>query len=1353
MDLDNHTLSAVEFNPFSLAPLERIIPLTPEQSEIFLSSIQGDNASAAYNLSISFHFPEPPNLGLLRESLLQLTERHDSLRASIGVEDMVLCIAQSIDVECQCFDFSSTNEPEHELAVLVEGETCEPFDLSIGPLIRAKYITLPNHTVFILTMHHIIVDGWSIDVLTEELSELYNYRLQTIVEHPGVDAKKLDLNGSLRILPDAYSFGEYYQWQRSARAQLDYQKNLSYWLSQYKDTVPILDLPLSSGKARPAQRTYNAARVVHSIDNTIASDVIARVPQMGATLFGFSYAIYLVLLHRISQQDDFVVGVPSAAQPSIGQPQLVGQCVSMLPLRHRVNSEEMFSRFLARVRDQLYEAQDYNQLTFGDLLSRVAITRDPSRVPMISTVFNIDTGRVNRRFGEMDVEYHHNPRCFETFELTVLLAKKGNQLSLECHYNTDLFDAATIAGWLSQYETLMMSALNDEDGLIGELNNVSSSDRASLRKWNQTEMDYPEQCLHQVIQTQAEKVPDKIAVVFHGQQYTYSELNNRANQLANYLLEQGVQSGQLIGLCVERSAEMMVALLGILKAGAAYLPLDPEYPADRIAYILGDASAPWLITQQSLLYEMPDHDSGCLCIDKDWPIVSAYSETAPTIVYDLESLAYAIYTSGSTGNPKGVQITHRNVVNFLTSMQQTPGMTPDDRLLAVTTLSFDIHVLELYLPLISGAEVHIASRELTMDGEGLIHYLTQHDVSYLQATPATWRLMSQSGWQGHPQLKALIGGEALPGDLLPTLLTNVKELWNMYGPTETTVWSTCCQIIDPNGPILIGAAIGNTQLYVLDTLGRQVPIGVPGELCIAGDGVTNGYLNREALTHEKFVNDPFSNKTNALMYRTGDLVKFTFDGQLEYFNRLDNQVKVRGYRIELGEIETSIASHPHIEQAVVVVREDTPGDSRLVAYSVASNAFDDAEALKQYCRKKLPTYMLPQHFIFLDSIPQTPNGKVDRKSLPKPNIARGKTTEAQLRLPTTQAEIAIADLWKNIVDIEIVSLDDNFFEIGGHSLLAVRFINKINKKYDVKLQFQSIALDNLEQLARLIEHESPLLTPANTKSSAVNINIEKLAEPFFFNDKNYTLYGTYYPSQLEKTINQALLICAPISYEYQCTHRILNLVAEKVAKMGIPVLRFDYWGTGDSLGLDYNATTDIWESNILAAYEELKQRSGALDISVFGVRLGANLSYQLTDKIAIKKWIFWQPILSGVTHFDYLKKMHSSLLKDAGRYKKVKLEIKNEKGNEYLGFIYAQPLCDSLSKFVFKSIETADTTIIYNANNRDSSALKSLSGTNVSLTELTHECEWYDLTRVSDMYTDMGIVNAVQSLLNEGSRK
>jgi surfactin family lipopeptide synthetase A len=599
--------------------------------------------------------------------------------------------------------------------------------------------------------------------------------------------------------------------------------------------------------------------------------------------------------------------------------------------------------------------------------------------------------------------------------------------------------------------------------------------------------------VHQLFEAQAAKTPNAIAVVFGDQQLTYGELDRQANQLAHHLIRLGATPDGLIGICLERSAEMVVGLLGILKAGGAYVPLDPAYPRDRIAYMLENAEAPLLVTQQSLTENLPATEAKTVLIDSDWPEIAKQSLQSPALSLDPENRAYVIYTSGSTGKPKGVQIPHRAVVNFLTTMAKRPGMQASDRLLAVTTLCFDIAGLEMYLPLTVGASLEIVTRATASDGNQLAAKLKTAGTTVMQATPATWRMLLEAGWAGDRKLKILIGGEAVSQKLAGQLVERSGSVWNVYGPTETTIWSTLSQMRG-DSPVTIGRPIGNTEIFILDTLLQPVPIGVAGELHIGGDGLARGYLKRPELTAEKFIRHASSSDRDARLYKTGDLVRYLPDGNIEFLGRIDHQVKIRGFRIELGEIEAVLRQHAAINETVVVAREDTPGEKRVVAYFVATgNAAPTVAELRAFLREKLPEYMLPSVFVSLKTMPLTPNGKVNRQALPAPDQAdlAPKTEFAAAR---DENEARLVRIWENVLNVRPIGIHDNFFELGGHSLIAVRLMNQVESAFGKTLPIATLLqASTIAQLGALVGKNGA----APAWSCVVPIQAGGSKQPFF----------------------------------------------------------------------------------------------------------------------------------------------------------------------------------------------------------------------------------------------------------------
>jgi len=653
----------------------------------------------------------------------------------------------------------------------------------------------------------------------------------------------------------------------------------------------------------------------------------------------------------------------------------------------------------------------------------------------------------------------------------------GDEIWLDVEYCTDLFDEARITRMLGHFRTLLESISNNPDKHLAELPILTPAEqRLMLVGWNDAKRPYPkDRLLHELIEEQVHRTPDAVAVVFEDKKLTYRELDDRANRLALRLKSLGVGPNALVGIFIERSLEMLVALYGVLKAGGAYVPLDPSFPADRLAYMVEDCQPRVILSLKRMRIPLPRHKAQIVWLDS--PSGEA-GDVSGVLGQGCETtdLAYVLYTSGSTGKPKGVQISNKALLNFLTAMRREPGLVSSDTLLAVTTLSFDIAALELFLPLLCGARVVIASRETAADAQRLWSLMKRCQPTVMQATPATWRLLLEAGWKGSPDLKLLCGGESWPPSLAADLLCKCKSLWNMYGPTETTIWSSVTRV-ESGKQVLIGPPISNTSFYVLDKNKELVPVGVPGELYIGGDGVAQGYLNRPDLTEERFVRDPFSDEPKARLYKTGDVVRRLSDGMIEFLHRADLQVKIRGFRIELGEIEYTLKQHRAVGECVVVSREDTPGMQRLVAYIVPSDegTVPRSNELRHFLKEKLPPYMIPAVFTTLERLPLTPNGKLDRRMLPAPESLTADRSVEDFAGPRSLVEVQLLQIWEQILDAKTISIRDNFFDLGGHSLLAAHLFTKIEKVYGVKLPLATLyKAPTVEHLADLISGEVAL---------------------------------------------------------------------------------------------------------------------------------------------------------------------------------------------------------------------------------------------------------------------------------------
>ena len=1072
----DENLTAVDFDPFADGEVLLTVPSTESQREIWLSVKMGPKANCAFNESVSLQVSGPLNVSAMQRAFQALLDRHDALRATFSADGATLCVTDTLEIETPLVDLSGHTEEARnsELQKLMDAEVDVPFNLELGPLVRAQIVKLGDDSYrILLTAHHIICDGWSMSCVVRDLGRLY-----TAIK-----------NNSTPDLPEAYRFSDYALLEEEEKRNNTNAEAEAYWLELYSDSTPTTDLP--TDRPRPLTRTYEGRREDLVLDPELVKGLKQIGAESGCTFLTVLLAGFEAFLCRITGQDDIVAGIPAAGQSATGRSTLVGHCVNILPLRGQVSDGSKFSDLLRSVRSAMLDAYENQRYTFGSLIKMLPqATRDPSRIPLIPILFNIDQATHEDGFRGDDVtaEFFSNPRHFENFEITLNVSSSDQKVVFECTYNTNLFDQETIRARLQEYEALLRSVQQNPGQLVEELSLLTDDEQTHLLSdWNATDLAYPESaCVQDLIAMQVERTPDAVAVGFEGKELSYEALEQRANQLAHHLQSLGVGPDVLVGVSLERSEQMLIAVLGVLKAGGAYVPMDPEYPKERLAYMLEHSGVPVLISQSDLLERLPEHQAQVVCVDSDWDSIAGLSTARPSTEVQPEHLAYVIYTSGSTGKPKGVQVPHGAVVNFLSSMAQQPGMAADDVLLAVTTLSFDIAVLELFLPLTVGARVEIASRDEAGDGDRLLSKLNEIGASVMQATPATWRMLLSAGWEGSEGFKVLIGGEALPRDLVNALIKRVGGVWNMYGPTETTVWSTCEYIQDKEGPMLIGRPIGNTRVYVLDEHRQPVPVGVPGELYIGGDGVTRGYLHAPELSAEKYLPDPFSGDAEGRMYRTGDKVRYHRDGRLEYLSRLDNQVKIRGFRIELGEIETCLLTHPGIKQGVVSVREDRPGDVRLVAYIVAEPGQDvTVTEVRKHLRSSLPEYMIPQHVVELDALPMTPNGKIDRKALPSP-LGGGGFEEEEYVAPRTETEKALAAIWQDVLDVERVGIHDNFFDLGGHSLLSMQVIVRIKDVLGVRISPREMLFNDLNQLVKQCDKEKSAVQQGDEISAKKN---------------------------------------------------------------------------------------------------------------------------------------------------------------------------------------------------------------------------------------------------------------------------
>ena len=1098
--LEQYRRGAAALQPARRATIPRrapdaLVPLSYGQQQLWLVDQLVPDAPV-YNECVTIHLPGPLDVAVFERSFNEVLRRHEIWRSTFPTVDgqPVQRIHPHAERTLPLVDLMALPAEERaaESVRLATIEARQPFDLAEGPLLRATLMRLDEqeHRLY-LALHHIIFDGVAI-------YQGFLPEVRTIYE--------AFLAGQPSPLPEPpIQYGDYAVWQRDYLRAETMEPHLAYWRQKLGGRLPVLQLP--ADRPRPATESFRGSMLPFALSWELTAALEGLARREGCTLYMVLLAAYNTLLYRYSGQEDILVGTATAGRNRPELRTMIGYFLTTVVMRTDLSGNPTFRVLLRRVREVTIEGVAHEELPFDFLVRELQPERTLTHNPLFQALLTLEPPLPVLECGwtltQMDVE-----TGISKFDLSLEMDNRPEGLIGRFEYNGDLFDSATIQRMSAQWQTLLEGIVADPGQTISALPLLPEAERRQLLDdWNDTARDYPrEATIHRLFEQQAERTPDAVAVVFEQESLTYGELSDRANRLARHLRGLGVGPETLVGICVDRSLEMLIGLLGILKAGGAYVPLDPAFPPDRIAYMLDDAQAPVLVAQQRTAAALPPHGARVVLLDADWPEIAQQVATNPDVGAGAENLAYVIYTSGSTGRPKGVQIPHRAVVNFLRSMAYQPGLGAEDRLLAVTTLSFDIAGLELFLPLSVGACVVIASREVATSGPALSEALAASGATVMQATPATWRLLLAVGWRGDGRLKALCGGEALPPELAQQLAPCVNSLWNMYGPTETTIWSAICKV-EPECTISIGQPIANTRLYVLDACGGLAPIGVPGELHIGGDGLARGYLNRPELTAEKFIADPFSGQPGARLYRTGDLARYRAGGTLEFLGRLDNQVKVRGYRIELGEIEAALASHPRVRQNAVVVRDDQTGEKRLAAYIVpdGTEAVTSGE-LRQFLKETLPDYMVPSAFVTLAELPLTPNGKVDRRALPAPGQAATPACEESYVAPNVTLHYQLVQIWEELLEARPIGIRDNFFDLGGHSLLAARLVERIAQVCGQRIPLAALfAGATIEHLAALLLAEAE----HDGGSSIVCIQAGGARTPLFFLHGDFEGGGFY----------------------------------------------------------------------------------------------------------------------------------------------------------------------------------------------------------------------------------------------------
>ncbi|MCH9696801.1 MAG: amino acid adenylation domain-containing protein [Gammaproteobacteria bacterium] len=1016
-------------NIVSRGVIEDIFPLAPLQQGLLFHSVFSEQ-STSYLQQVSWHFHGNLDLECWCQSWEQLIEMHPVLRTGFdwqGVQQPLQVVFKHTELIWQDIDYSHDQDSSPEVLIqhYLQQDKKIQFDSKDMPLQRFACLRInPRHTVFVWSYHHLLLDGWSLPKLIEDIFSLYAAKIT------GKSAK----------LPQRRPFRDYIDWV----LKRDITEALNFWRKQLNGFHSPNKLVIDSGQEPDPAQQIDYQQLTIILDQSATTELVRFAHQQRVTLNVVLQAVWTVLLSRYSSSRDILFGATVSGRPvdleQVGD--MLGLFINTIPVRINLNAKLNWGQLLQSLMQGSLERESHCHVQLAELQRLTEVQADQR---LFDTLFIFENyplyESVEQQSSELQV------RHFQVDEQTdlplTLLITPGKQLSLTISYQQHHFHQHQIQELLKHFQILARQMMTAPDSRLINASLLESVEQQHLLSSNDNAVDHdclPAITLHELVSRQTRCSPDNVAVQFDRQQLSYAQLEQQADQLAIQLQARGIGCESIVAICMPRCPEMLVSLLAVLKTGAAYLPLDLNLPVRRLQFMVDDSDAQLVLTNGPLELQLsvPIEDASVLLQHQANPQSLTQSRVLP------HNLAYVIYTSGSTGKPKAVQISHHNIVNFMLTMSKAPGIDTDDRLLAVTTLAFDIAALELFLPLTTGATVVLADAQQSADGYALQTLLQEHDITMMQATPASWRLLLASGWQGHSQFKALCGGEALPPSLAEQLQERAGQVWNVYGPTETTVWSSR-YLLKKSGQVLLGEGLANTRLYVVDEQLNLVPDGFPGELMIAGDGVARGYQNRCGLTAERFIPDPFA-EDGSRMYRTGDQVRRYADGSVDYLGRLDFQAKIRGYRIELGEIEACMEALSEVDQAVVVIDQSRQDHQQLMVYYRGQE--QTPQALRDHLSGHLPGYMIPSEFIHVEQFALTHSGKVDRKRLPKPQVNTHRQDIAKAR---TQTQKQLLVIWQQVLQRDSISIDDNFFDLGGHSLLLMQVWNVL-EEHDLNVQ-------------------------------------------------------------------------------------------------------------------------------------------------------------------------------------------------------------------------------------------------------------------------------------------------------------
>ncbi|HET8846542.1 MAG TPA: amino acid adenylation domain-containing protein, partial [Ktedonobacteraceae bacterium] len=1164
------------FQPITPASrTEDLLASFAQQRLWFLDQLQP--GSPAYTIPCTLQFSGDLDVELLERCLTELFRRHESLHTTFRMRDgqilQVIGSAEDIVLSVQDLTTLPVEKRQEEAQHLVKKESLSAFDLARGPLLRPLLIRLsPSEHILQLTAHHIILDGWSLDVLLRDLTSLYTAFAQ----------------GRSSSLPDpAIQYADFAQWQRQWLDGERLQTQVDYWKHQLASLSP-LELP--TNHPRPSEQTFHGAWEFFSLPPALTQALKTVSQQEGMTVFMTLLATFQMLLSRYCGQEDIAVGIPVAGRVRAELEHVVGCFVNTLVVRTDLSGNPSFRELLRRVHKVAQEAYAHQDVPFEKVVEVLQPERDLSRSPLFQILFNqqpvtppikiLDNLTLSLVFPESSSA---------KYDLTLWITGTEPDVKGIVEYNTDLFEARTIQRMITHWLTLLENVAFNPERRLAQVELLTREERNQLLvEWNATALDYPTTTVHQLFEVQAERTPDRVALVFEGEQLTYRELNRRANQLAHHLRGLGIGPEKLVGICLERSFDLSIGLLAILKAGGVYVPLDPTSPAERLAYMLEDAQVRLLLTQSQWRGHLPPvPPERLLCMDEIWEQVQQQESSTPqSQPPHPEQLAYVIYTSGSTGRPKAAMNSQQGLLNRLLWMQQAYSLDQSDVVLHKTPISFDVSVWELLWSLIVGARMVLARPEGHRESDYLHDLIEQQRVSVVHFVPSMLQAFLTSGQRsGYAGLRHLIcSGEALSLEWQQQALRQLPaQIHNLYGPTEAAIDVTAwpCHEEPERRSVPIGRPIANIQIYVLDPSLQPVPVGVTGELYIGGVGVARGYLGRPDLTAERFVPDPFSQRPGARLYRTGDLAAYQEDGAIEYVGRMDQQVKLRGYRIELGEIEAVLREVPQVAEAVVLLREDQATEKRLVAYLVvqAGQTLSIAQ-LRERLQQRLPEYMVPVVFVQMEQLPLTPNGKLDRRALPLPERSRARW-HTPFQEPRTAVERTLATIWQEVLGLDRVGIDDNFFTNGGDSILAILVVSRALK---AGLHLTLRHLFSHQTIARLASAVAVVTEDVNVMSNPVEGSVDLTPIQRWFFQKEFSSPHHW---------NQALLLEVPSLIHPTLLEQALGFLVRHHDALGMRFLLIDgFWQQRASLSEEESPDL-LWQVDLNLLAPEVQEQTFA----------------------------------------------------------------------------------------------------------------------------------------------------------------